>query len=125
LNEATNSHYARIKGDATRAEAAIIESMFDTRQDAAALVERMRAASRAEHRAAGERLAAIGALDVCQLRECGERETWSTDTWDAICAERWLRRWGSVRRWPFHGDILQLSVTPNRTQEFRKRSAAN
>ena len=53
----------------------------------AAFVERMCAASRAENRAAGERLAAIGELDVFRLRECGERETWSTDTWDAISAE--------------------------------------
>jgi len=65
-----------------------IESMFDKdRQDAAAVADRMCAASRAENRAAGERLAAIGELDVLRLRECGERETWSTDTWDAIGAE--------------------------------------
>ncbi len=65
----------------------MVESMFDNRQDAAAFVDRMCAASRAENRAAGERLAAIGELDVFRLRECGERETWSTDTWDAISAE--------------------------------------
>jgi hypothetical protein len=65
----------------------IIESMFEDRQDAAAVVHRMCAAARAENRAAGERLAAIGELDVLRLRECGERETWSTDTWDAISAE--------------------------------------
>ena len=65
-----------------------IESMFDKeRQDAAVVADRMCAASRAENRAAGERLAAIGELDVLRLRECGERETWSTDTWDAIGAE--------------------------------------
>jgi hypothetical protein len=61
--------------------------MFDNRRDAAASVDRMCAASRAENRAAGERLAAIGELDVVRLRECGERETWSTDTWEAISAE--------------------------------------
>ena len=38
-------------------------------------------------RAAGERLAAIGELDALRLRECGERETWTSDTWDAISAE--------------------------------------
>jgi hypothetical protein len=64
-----------------------IESMFDSRRDAAAVVDRMCAAMRAENRAAGERLAAIGELDVLRLGECGERETWSTDTWDAISAE--------------------------------------
>jgi Domain of unknown function (DUF222) len=61
--------------------------MFDSSQGPAVFVERMCAASRAENRAAGERLAAIGELDVFRLRECGERETWSTDTWDAISAE--------------------------------------
>jgi Domain of unknown function (DUF222) len=61
--------------------------MFDNRQDAAGVVDRMCAAARAENRAAGERLAAIGELDVLRLRECGERETWSTDTWDAISAQ--------------------------------------
>jgi Domain of unknown function (DUF222) len=61
--------------------------MFDSRRDAAAFVDRMCAAARAENRAAGERLAAIGELDVLRLRQCGERESWSTDTWDAISAE--------------------------------------
>ncbi|MGH3542728.1 MAG: HNH endonuclease signature motif containing protein [Mycobacterium sp.] len=54
---------------------------------AAVLVERIAAASRAENRAAGERLAAIGELDVLRLREVGERETWSTDTQEAVTAE--------------------------------------
>ena len=42
---------------------------------------------RAENRAAGERLAATGELYVLRLCQCGERETQSTDTWDAISAE--------------------------------------
>lgn len=46
-----------------------------------------RAAARTENRAAGERLAVIGELDVLRLREVGERETWCTDTQDAITAE--------------------------------------
>nr|WP_244904170.1 HNH endonuclease signature motif containing protein [Mycobacterium triplex] len=43
--------------------------------------------SGAENRAAGARLAAIGELDVLRLRQWGERESWATDTWDAIAAE--------------------------------------
>ncbi|OBB99078.1 HNH endonuclease signature motif containing protein [Mycobacterium sp. 852002-40037_SCH5390672] len=55
--------------------------------ESAALLDRICSSSRAENRAAGQRLAAIGELDVLRLRECGERETWATDTWDAISAE--------------------------------------
>jgi hypothetical protein len=62
--------------------------MFDDRgQAAAAVIDRICAASRAENRAAGARLAAIGELDLLRLRECGERESWVSDTWDAISAE--------------------------------------
>lgn len=62
--------------------------MFEDRgKSAATVVGRICAASRAENRSAGERLAAIGELDVLRLRECGERESWTTDTWDAISAE--------------------------------------
>ena len=62
----------------------IIECMFD---EAAPLVESMVAATRAENRAAGARLAAIGELDLLRLRQVGERETWCTDTQEAIAAE--------------------------------------
>ena len=51
------------------------------------VIERLCAAARAENRAAGERLAAIGELDVLWLRRYGERETWCTDTQEAITAE--------------------------------------
>ncbi|OBA63234.1 hypothetical protein A5647_05240 [Mycobacterium sp. 1100029.7] len=61
--------------------------MFENGSDAAAVIDRICAASRAENRAAGARLAAIGELDVLRLRECGERESWVSDTWDAISAE--------------------------------------
>jgi len=54
---------------------------------AAASVERLRAVARAENRAAGERLAVIGQLDLLWLRQVGERETWCTDTQEAITAE--------------------------------------
>lgn len=59
--------------------------MFES--ESADLLDRMRAASRVENRAAGERLAAIADLDALRLRQFGERETWCGDTWDAICAE--------------------------------------
>jgi hypothetical protein len=47
----------------------------------------LRAAARAENRAAGQRLAVIGELDLLWLRHFGERETWGTDTHDAITDE--------------------------------------
>ncbi len=51
------------------------------------MIERMCAASRAENQAAGQRLNAIGELDGLRLREVGERESWSTDTQEAVSAE--------------------------------------
>lgn len=67
----------------------IIEPMFEGPPDSAsaALLERMAAASRSENQAAGQRLAAIGELDALRLREVGERETWMTDTQEAVSAE--------------------------------------
>jgi hypothetical protein len=59
----------------------MIECMFDS------VMERLRGAARAENRAAGQRLAVIGELDLLWLRRFGERETWGTDTHDAITAE--------------------------------------
>jgi hypothetical protein len=50
-------------------------------------MELLRAAARAENRAAGQRLAVIGELDLLWLRHFGERETWGTDTHDAITDE--------------------------------------
>ncbi|MEE2855660.1 MAG: HNH endonuclease signature motif containing protein [Actinomycetota bacterium] len=58
-----------------------------TTPESAALLERICSSSRAENRAAGERLVAIGELDMLRLRQYGERETWATDTWDSISAE--------------------------------------
>jgi Domain of unknown function (DUF222) len=60
--------------------------MFD-RTSSAVLVERLCAASRAENRAAGQRLAVTGEFDVMRLRQVGERETWCTDTQEAVTAE--------------------------------------
>ncbi|MGA8331226.1 MAG: DUF222 domain-containing protein [Mycobacterium sp.] len=62
----------------------IIECMFDA---ASPLLVRLRAAARAENRAAGERLAVVGELDVLWLRQVGERESWCTDTQEALTAE--------------------------------------
>ena len=43
-------------------------------------MKRLRAAVRTENRAAGQRLAVIGELDVLWLRQVGEREMWCTNT---------------------------------------------
>ncbi|KAA8961793.1 MAG: DUF222 domain-containing protein [Mycobacterium sp.] len=53
----------------------------------AAVVDRICAAARAENRAAGERLVAIGELHVLRARETGGCVDWATDTWDAVAAE--------------------------------------
>ena len=50
-------------------------------------MRQLREAARAENRAAGQRLSVIGELDLLWLRRFGERETWGTDTHDAITAE--------------------------------------
>jgi hypothetical protein len=62
--------------------------MFDKTHDGSAtLLDRVCAATRAENRAAGERLAAISEFDLLRLRQCGEKETWCTDTQEAVSAE--------------------------------------
>jgi hypothetical protein len=58
-----------------------------TTQQSAAMVDRLRATRRAENSAAGQRLAVIGELDALRLRLLGERETWCTDTQEAVAAE--------------------------------------
>jgi hypothetical protein len=63
-----------------------IEHMFDE-TTVAMLLERIGTAARAENRAAGERLVVIGELDLLRLRQVGERETWCTDTQEAVSAE--------------------------------------
>lgn len=60
--------------------------MFEDRSPTA-LVQQLRTASRAENQAAGQRLAVIGELDSLRLRQLGERETWCTDTQEAVTAE--------------------------------------
>jgi hypothetical protein len=42
-------------------------------EEASSAMERLRAAARTENRAAGQRLAVIGELDVLWLRQVGER----------------------------------------------------
>lgn len=69
---------------------AIIEissMLVKSRAAAAVLVDRICAASRAENRAAGERLAAIGGLELLGLGEFGDCDDWSTDTQEAVTAE--------------------------------------
>lgn len=51
------------------------------------MVDRICAASRAENRAAGQRLAAIGELDLLRAREHDACERWSIDTVEAVSAE--------------------------------------
>jgi len=53
----------------------------------AALLDDVRAASRAETRAAAQRLSAIWNLYKVRLRETGDRAEWAVDTWDAVAAE--------------------------------------
>src|SRR3984957_5132201 len=56
-------------------------------EDASPAMERLRAAVRAENRAAGQRLAVIGELDVLWLRQGGGGEAGCPDTQEAITAE--------------------------------------
>lgn len=72
----------------------IIEHMFDQpfyvaedTPESRALVDRVCSSSRAENRAAAERLDTIGDLWVLRLRECGEREDWVMDAMEAVAAE--------------------------------------
>ena len=53
----------------------------------AALLDGVRAASRAETRAAAQRLAGIWNLYKVRLRETGDHAEWAMDTWDAVAAE--------------------------------------
>jgi hypothetical protein len=69
-----------------------LDAMFERRYPTAtplstALADQLRATGRAENKAAGRRLVVIGELDVMWLRRFGERETWCTDTQEAITAE--------------------------------------
>jgi len=53
----------------------------------AALLDDVRAASRAESRAAAQRLSGIWNLYKVRLRETGDHAEWAVDTWDAVAAE--------------------------------------
>ncbi len=55
--------------------------------DPAALLQDVRAASRAETRAAAQRLTGIWNLCKVRLRETGDHAEWAVDTWDAVAAE--------------------------------------
>lgn len=65
----------------------IIECMFDSRVEPAALVEQMCAAPRAENRAAAAQLTAIGELFGYRLAHSGETQDWAIDTMEAVAAE--------------------------------------
>jgi hypothetical protein len=53
----------------------------------AALLDDVREASRAETRAAAQRLTGIWNLYKVRLREMGDHADWAVDTWDAVAAE--------------------------------------
>jgi hypothetical protein len=55
--------------------------------ESAALLERIGEASRAEARAAAERLAAVGELLLVRCRDSGEQADWAADAWDAVAAQ--------------------------------------
>ena len=55
--------------------------------ESAALLERIRAFSRVENRAAAAQLAAIGELFTHRLSRCSETEDWAIDTMEAVAAE--------------------------------------
>jgi len=70
----------------------MIECMFELLEppaaaDPAALLDDVRAASRAETRAAAQRLTGIWNLHRVRQRENGDRALWAVDTWDAVAAE--------------------------------------
>jgi hypothetical protein len=71
----------------------ILEHMFDRRHatrpapESAAWVERLRAAARAENRAAAEQLVVIGQLFALRYSSCSETDDWAIDTEAAVAAE--------------------------------------
>jgi hypothetical protein len=72
--------------------AIIVESMFELMEppataEPAVLLDEVRAASRAETRAAAQRLTGIWHLYKVRLRETGDHAQWAVDTWDAVAAE--------------------------------------
>ncbi|EUA50873.1 hypothetical protein I552_1814 [Mycobacterium xenopi 3993] len=58
-----------------------------TTPQSAALVDQIRAAWRAENRAAAAQLSAIGQLFGYRLSRCAETERWAIDTEEAVAAE--------------------------------------
>lgn len=55
--------------------------------ESAALLDRVRDATRTEAQSAAERLVAVGELFVLRCRDSGEREDWAADTWEAVAAQ--------------------------------------
>ncbi|MGB9225736.1 HNH endonuclease signature motif containing protein [Mycobacterium sp.] len=58
-----------------------------TTAQSAALIDRIRAAGRAQNRAAAAQLVAIGELFGYRLTRCSETEEWAIDTMEALAAE--------------------------------------
>src|SRR6202040_2580743 len=92
LNEATNTHFARIKGDSTRVRLDIVESMFDSLVAAADGTVGAGAAgawARVENAACARRLASTADMVEARWAADGsaEREQWCVDNWDAVAAE--------------------------------------
>jgi hypothetical protein len=93
MSEAAGIIEHMFEGSAPSPESvARLDAVFERRhpsttQQSAAMVDRLRATRRAENSAAGQLLAVIGELDALRLRLLGERETWCTDTQEAVAAE--------------------------------------
>ncbi|WP_420714527.1 HNH endonuclease signature motif containing protein [Mycobacterium sp. Aquia_213] len=65
----------------------IIECMFDSLDESAALVDDICSSARSENRAAAAQLEAIGALFGLRLCRYAETEAWAVDTMEAVAAE--------------------------------------
>lgn len=55
--------------------------------ESAALLDRVREATRTEAQAAARRLADIGELFVLRCRDSGEQQDWAADAWEAVAAQ--------------------------------------
>jgi Domain of unknown function (DUF222) len=85
--------FEQVSGGGSLAEViARFDELFERRYpsstaESAALVERICSSARAENRAAGAQLAAIGELFGYRLARCSDTEEWAIDTLEAVSAE--------------------------------------